>query len=95
MGDNLGCNDIQKRGEQTVLQNMMTINESEGRPFFLIFRWKIILHDSYQSDVIVLKIKELEQKVPGDRVKDCSRVLLSVLETPHQLYFKETALYES
>ena len=66
-----------------------------GETIFLIFRWKIILDDSYQSDVIVLKIKELEQKVPGDRVKDCSRVLLSVLETPHQLYFKETALYES
>ena len=66
-----------------------------GETIFLIFRWKIILHDSYQSDVTVLKIKELEQKVLGDRVKDCSRVLLSVLETSHQLYFKETALYES
>ena len=66
-----------------------------GETIFLIFRWKIILHDSYKADEIVLRIKELEQRVPGDRVKDCSRVLLSVLETSHQLYFKETALYES
>ena len=59
---------------------MMRIKESE-RVIFLIFRWNIFLHDSYQADEIVTEIEEWRQKVPGVCVKSFSRVLLSVLET--------------
>ena len=46
---------------------------------FLIFRWNIVLHDSYQGDEIVIEIEELKHKVPGACVKSFSRVLISVL----------------
>ena len=59
----------------------MRIKESERRPFFLIFRWNIVVHDSYQADEIVTGIEEWKQKVPGVCVKSFRRVLLSVLET--------------
>ena len=49
---------------------------------FLIFRWNIVLHDSYQADEIVTEIEEWKQKVPGVCVKSFSRVVLNVLETP-------------
>ena len=32
---------------------------------FLIFRWNIVLHDSYQADEIVTEIEEWKQKVLG------------------------------
>ena len=62
---------------------------------FLILRWNIVLHDSYEADETVIEIKEWKQKVPGVCVKSCSRVLLSILRTSHQLYLKETVLYGS
>ena len=58
---------------------MMSIKESERRPFF--FRLNIVLHDSYQADEIVMEIEERQQKVPDDYVKSFSRVLLIVFET--------------
>ena len=95
MGDELGCNNIQKHGEQTVPQNYLC-DEDKGvreETIFLIFRWNIVLHDSYQADKIVIEIEEWKQKVPGVCVKSCSRVILSVLR--HHLHLKETVLYES
>ena len=84
MGDDFDCNNIQKHGEQTVLQNYLH-DEDKGvreETIFLIFRWNIVLHDSYQADEIVIEIEEWKQKVPGICVKLCfGRVLLSVLET--------------
>ena len=59
---------------------MMRIKESERGPFFLIFRWNIVLQDSYQADEIVIEIEEWKQ-VPGICVKSFSRALLRVLET--------------
>ena len=83
MGDDFDCNNIQKHGEQTVLQNYLH-DEDKGvreETIFLIFRWNIVLHDSYQADEIVIEIEEWKQKVPGICVKLCfGRVLLSVLE---------------
>ena len=57
---------------------MMRIKESERRPFFLIFRWNIVLHDSYQADEIVTEIEEWKQKVLGVCVESFSRVLKCV-----------------
>ena len=48
---------------------------------FLIFRWNVVLHDSYQADEIVIEIEEWRQKVRSVCVKSFSRVLLSVLDT--------------
>ena len=48
---------------------------------FLIFRWNIVLHDSYQADEIVTEIEEWKQKYLGVYVKRFIIVLLSVLET--------------
>ena len=84
MGGNLGCNNIQKHSEQTVLQSYLH-DEDKGvreETIFLSFRWNIVLHDSYQADGIFVKeIEEWKQKVPDVCVKSFSRVLLSVLET--------------
>ena len=57
---------------------------------FSIFRWNIVLHDPYNADEIVTEIEEWKQKVPGIRVKSCSKVLLRLLKTSHQFYLKET-----
>ena len=54
---------------------IMRLKGSERRPFF-IFRLNIVLHDSYQVDEM-----EWKQTVPGDYVKNFSRLLFSVLET--------------
>ena len=92
MGDDLDWNNIQKHGEQTVMQNYLH-DEDKGvreETIFLIFRWNIGLHDSYQADEIVIEIKEWKQKVPGVCIKSCIRDLLSALETSHQLYLKKT-----
>ena len=59
---------------------MMRVKGSERRPFVFIFRLNIVLHGSYQADKIVMQIKEWEQKVPGNYVKNISRVLLSMLQ---------------
>ena len=84
MGDNLGCNNIQKHSEQTVLQTYLH-DEDKGvreESIFVSFRCNIFLHDSYQADgIFVIEIEEWKQKVPDARVKSFSRVLLSALET--------------
>ena len=67
MSDDLGCNNIQKHGEQTVPQNYLH-NEDKGvkeETIFYIFRWSIVLHDSYQALEIAIEIEEWKQKVPG------------------------------
>ena len=67
MGDDLDCNNIQKHGEQTVLQNYLHDEDKWVREetIFLIFWSNIVLHDSYQADEIVIEIEEWKQKVPG------------------------------
>ena len=73
-------NNIQKHGEQTVMQNYIH-DEDKGvreETIFLIFRWNIVLHDSYQADEIVTEIEEWKQKVLGVCVKSFSRVLKCV-----------------
>ena len=58
MGDDHGCSNIQKHGEQTVLQNYLH-DEDKGvgeETIFLIFN--IVLHDSHQADEIVMEIEE-------------------------------------
>ena len=83
MGDELGWNNIQKQGEQTVIHNYL-YDEDKGvreETIFLIFRWNTALHGSYQADEIVTEIEEWKQKVLGASVKSFRRILLSVLET--------------
>ena len=83
MDDDLGWNNKQKHGKQTVMQNYLH-DEDKGvreETIFLFFRWNIVLHDSYQADEISTEIEERKQKVPGVCVKSFSRFLLSVLET--------------
>ena len=80
MGDDLDWNNIQKHGEQTVMQNYLH-DEDKGvreETIFLIFRWNIVLHDSYQADETVTEIEEWKQKVLGVCVKSFSRVLKCV-----------------
>ena len=65
MGDDLDWKNIQKHGEQTVMQNYLH-GEDKGvreETIFFIFRWNIALHDSYQADEIVTEIQEWKQKV--------------------------------
>ena len=52
MGDDLGWDNVQKYGEQTVMQNYLHDEDKGVREeiVFLIFRWNIVLHDSYQAD---------------------------------------------
>ena len=62
MGDDLGCNSIQKYGEQAVCKAtyMMRVKGSDRRPFIFIFRLSIVLHDSYQLEEVAMEIKEWE-----------------------------------
>ena len=82
MGDDLDWNNIQKHGEQKVMQNYQHGDDKGVREeaIFLIFRWNNVLHDSYQADEFVIEIEEWKQKVPNICFKSFSRVLLSVLE---------------
>ena len=78
MGDDLGCNNIQKHGAREVLQNYQ-YDKGKGSKrgsFIFIFRLDIFLCDSYQVDEVVMEIEEWNQKVPDDYVKSFSRVLL-------------------
>ena len=80
MSDDLGWNNIQKHREQTIMQNYLH-DEDKGvreETIFLIFRWNIVLHDSYQADEIVTEIEEWKQKVLGVCVKSFRRVLKCV-----------------
>ena len=60
MGHDLGCKNIQKLEEQTVLQNNLHDEDKGAREetIFNIFIWNIVLHDSYQEDKIVVEIEE-------------------------------------
>ena len=60
MGDDLGCNDIEKHGEQAFQQNYLhdEIKAVREETIFSIFLWNIVLHDSYQRDEIVIEIEE-------------------------------------
>ena len=69
---------------------MMRIKEAERRPFFLIFRWNVVVHYSYQADEIVTEIEEWKQKVLSVCVKSFSRVLKCVGDiscTLEKLYY--------
>ena len=60
MGDNLDWNNIQKYGQQKVMQNYLH-GEDKGvreEAIFLIFRWNIVLHNSYKVDQVVAEIEE-------------------------------------
>ena len=91
MGDDLGWNNIQEHGKQTVMQNYVYDDDKGVREetIFLIFRWNIV-HDSYQADKIVTEIEEWKQKVRGVCVKSFSRVLKCVGDiscTLEKLYY--------
>ena len=76
MGGDLGCNNIQKHGEQTVLQKYLHDEDKQVREetiFVLIFRWNIVLHNPYQVELKNTEIKEWKQKVPGVWVKSCRK----------------------
>ena len=60
---------------------MIRVKRSEKRTFIFIFRFTIVLCNSYQADEIVMKIVDWKQKVPDDCVKSFFIVLLVVLET--------------
>ena len=64
VGGDLGCNNIQKHGEQAVckITYMTRVKRSERRPFIFIFRLNSVLHDSYQVDEIVMEIEEWKYK---------------------------------
>ena len=64
MGGDLGCNNIQKHGEQAVCKNtyMARVKGSERRPFIFVFRFNIVLHGSYQAGEIAIKIEEWKHK---------------------------------
>ena len=65
MGDDLDWNNAEEHGEQTFMQNYLH-GEDKGvreETIFLIFRWNIVLHNSYQADEIVTEIEEWKQKV--------------------------------
>ena len=60
MSDDLGWNNIQKHGEQTVMQNYLH-GEDKGireETIVLIFRQNIVLNDSYQADESVTEIEQ-------------------------------------
>ena len=82
MGDELGWNNMQKYGEQIVMQNYLHVVDEGFREetISFIFRWNNVLHDSYQAAAIVREIEEWKQKVPGVCIKSFSRVSLSGLE---------------
>ena len=47
------------------MQNQLHGEDKEVREktIFLIFRWNVVVHDSYQADEIVTEIEEWKQKV--------------------------------
>ena len=56
MGGDLGCNNIEKHGQQAVCKTtyMTRVKGSERRPFIFIF----IFSDSYQVDEIAMDVEE-------------------------------------
>ena len=74
MGIHLGCNNIQKHGEQRVLQKYLHDENKGVREETTFLRVNMVLHNSYQADKIVTEIEEWEQKVPDDYFKSFRRV---------------------
>ena len=65
MSDNIDWNNIQKHEQETVMQNSQH-GEDKGvieETIFLIFRWNIVLQNSYQADEVVAEIEEWKNKV--------------------------------
>ena len=60
MGGDLGCNNMQKHGEQVVCKTtyMTRVKGPERRLFIFIFRLNTVLLDSYQVDKVVMEIEE-------------------------------------
>ena len=64
MSGDIAWNNIERHGEQRVMQNYLH-DEDKGvreETIFLIFRWNIVLHDLYQTDEIVMEIEGWKQK---------------------------------
>ena len=56
---------MQKHEQETVMQNSLH-GEDKGvieETIFLIFRWNIVLQNSYQADEVVAEIEEWKNKV--------------------------------
>ena len=88
----VGTTYIQQHGERTVMQNYLYDEDKGGREetIFLIFRWNVVVHYSYQADEIVTEIEEWKQKVLSVCVKSFSRVLKCVGDiscTLEKLYY--------
>ena len=79
-GDDLGCNNIQKHGEQAVLQNYLYDEDTGVREetIFSIFRRNIFLHDSYQAHEVVIETRKWKQKFLGICVKSFSSLIKCV-----------------
>ena len=54
---------------------------SERRPLIFIFRFNIVLHDSYQTDETVTVIEEWKKKFQATKSKPLVEFNLDVLET--------------
>ena len=98
MGDDLGWNNIQKHGQQIVIQNYLHDEDKEVRKetIFQIFRWNIFLHDSYQADEFVTEIEKWKQNVLVVCVKSfsikCIRNISCILQ---KLYYMNLKFYYS
>ena len=83
MGDELGWNNMQKHGEQIVMQNYLHVVDEGFREetISFIFRWNNVLHDSYQAAETVREIEEWKKKVPDVCIESFSRFSVGGLET--------------
>ena len=85
MSDNIDWNNIQKHEQETVMQNSQH-GEDKGvieETIFLIFRWNIVLQNSYQADEVVAEIEEWKNKV----IK-CVRDISCILKKLHYMNLK-------
>ena len=59
MSGDIAWNNIERHGEQRVMQNYLHDEDKgvRGETIFLISRWNIELHDSYHADNIVTEIE--------------------------------------
>ena len=81
MGEDLGCRNIQKHGEWTVLQNSI-LDKGKGireETINFCFKLNIVLQDLYQADDLLLEIKAWKQKIPSVYVKSFSKTLFKVV----------------
>ena len=70
MSGDIAWNNIERHGEQRVMQNYLH-DEDKGvreETIFLISRWNIGLHDSCQANKIVTEIEEWKQKVQASPI---------------------------